>query len=183
MGRYRLLAFSSLLALTLITAIPGNGQAPASKASPHSGKAAASADPPLIDLAGYQQLLAKHRGKPLVVNFWATWCEPCQSEIPVLISLQQEYSSKGFTMLGASMDDDPSKVVPQFVKSKEFKVDGKDETMNYPLVEGSDAITDKFGGLLGMPTSFLISRDGKIVKRYIGVVNPAQITKDIESQL
>ncbi len=135
------------------------------------------------NLQGGDVALASLKGKVVLLNFWATWCEPCQSEIPVLISLQQEYSSKGFTMLGASMDDDPSKVVPQFVKSKEFKVDGKDETMNYPLVEGSDAITDKFGGLLGMPTSFLISRDGKIVKRYIGVVNPAQITKDIESQL
>jgi thiol-disulfide isomerase/thioredoxin len=127
--------------------------------------------------------LSSLKGKVVLLNFWATWCEPCRGEIPVLIDLQQEYASKGFTMLGASMDDDPTKVVPPFVKNTEFKVDGKDETMNYPIVAGSDAITDQFGGLLGMPTSFLISRDGKIVKRYIGVVNPAQITKDIESQL
>jgi cytochrome c-type biogenesis protein len=127
--------------------------------------------------------LSSLKGKVVLLNFWATWCEPCRGEIPVLIDLQQEYANKGFTLLGASMDDDPSKVVPPFVKNTEFKVDGKDETMNYPIVAGSDAITDQFGGLLGMPTSFLISRDGKIVKRYIGVVNPAQITKDIESQL
>ncbi len=135
------------------------------------------------NLEGGDVALSSLKGKVVLLNFWATWCEPCRGEIPVLISLQQEYSSKGFTMLGASMDDDPTKVVPQFVKTNEFKVDGKDETMNYPLVAGSDAITDKFGGLLGMPTSFLISRDGKIVKRYIGVVDPTQITKDIESQL
>jgi cytochrome c-type biogenesis protein len=135
------------------------------------------------NLEGGDVELSSLKGKVVLLNFWATWCEPCRGEIPVLIGLQQQYSSKGFTMLGASMDDDPSKVVPQFVKSNEFKVDGKDETMNYPIVEGSDAITDQFGGLLGMPTSFLISRDGKIVKRYIGVVNEAQITKDIESQL
>jgi len=127
--------------------------------------------------------LSSLKGKVVLLNFWATWCEPCRGEIPVLIDLQQEYASKGFTLLGASMDDDPTKVVPPFVKNTEFKVDGKDETMNYPIVAGTDAITDQFGGLLGMPTSFLISRDGKIVKRYIGVVNPAQITKDIESQL
>ena len=135
------------------------------------------------NLEGGDVALSSLKGKVVLLNFWATWCEPCRGEIPVLIGLQQQYSSKGFTMLGASMDDDPTKVVPQFVKTNEFKVDGKDETMNYPIVAGSDAITDQFGGLLGMPTSFLISRDGKIVKRYIGVVNPAQITKDIESQL
>lgn len=135
------------------------------------------------NLEGGDVALSSLKGKVVLLNFWATWCEPCRGEIPVLIGLQQQYSSKGFTMLGASMDDDPAKVVPQFVKTNEFKVDGKDETMNYPIVEGSDAITDQFGGLLGMPTSFLISRDGKIVKRYIGVVNETQITKDIESQL
>jgi cytochrome c-type biogenesis protein len=135
------------------------------------------------NLEGGDVALSSLKGKVVLLNFWATWCEPCRGEIPVLIGLQQQYSSKGFTMLGASMDDDPTKVVPQFVKTNEFKVDGKDETMNYPIVEGSDAITDQFGGLLGMPTSFLISRQGKIVKRYIGVVDPTQITKDIESQL
>ena len=66
MAHYRLLLVSSFIALALIFAIPGNAQAPLSKAAAHNGKAAASADPPLIDLAGYQQLLAKHRGKPLV---------------------------------------------------------------------------------------------------------------------
>jgi hypothetical protein len=55
--------------------------------------------------------------------------------------------------------------------------------MNYPIVLGTDAITDKFGGLLGMPTSFLISRDGKIVKKYMGGINETQIKKDVESQL
>ncbi len=135
------------------------------------------------NLQGGDVALSSLKGKVVLLNFWATWCEPCRGEIPVLIDLQQEYSGKGFTLLGASMDDDPTKVVPPFVKNTEFKVDGKDETMNYPIVAGSDAITDQFGGLLGMPTSYLISRDGKIVKRYIGVVNPAQITKDIESQL
>jgi len=64
-----------------------------------------------------------------------------------------------------------------------FDVNGVPKTMDYPIVLGSDAITDKFGGLLGMPTSYLISRDGKIVKRYIGVVDPLQVTKDVESQL
>lgn len=135
------------------------------------------------DLQGNPVALSSYKGKVVLLNFWATWCEPCRGEIPLLIDLQQEYSSKGFTLLGASMDDDPMKVVPGFVKTTQFNVGGKQETMNYPIVVGSDDIATKFGGLLGMPTSFLISRDGKIVKRYMGPLNEAQFTKDLDSQL
>jgi cytochrome c-type biogenesis protein len=135
------------------------------------------------NLQGTEVPLSSLKGKVVLLNFWATWCEPCRGEIPLLIQLQQQYSDKGFTLLGASMDDDPMSVVPKFVKTTEFNVGGKEETMDYPIVLGSDDITDQFGGLLGLPTSFLISRDGKIVKKYMGPINEAQFTKDLESQL
>ena len=135
------------------------------------------------NLEGADVSLASLKGKVVLLNFWATWCEPCRSEIPVLIGLQDRYSSKGFTLLGASMDEDGKKAIDPFMANTRFDVDGVPKTMDYPIVLGSDAITDKFGGLLGMPTSYLISREGKIVKRYIGVVDPLQVTKDVESQL
>jgi len=135
------------------------------------------------NLQGGDVALSSMKGKVVLLNFWATWCEPCRSEIPVLIGLQDKYSSKGFTMLGASMDEDGVKAVDPFIHTTNFNVSGQQRLMDYPIVLGSDAITDKFGGLLGMPTSYLISRDGKIVKKYIGVVNEAQIVKDVESQL
>jgi cytochrome c-type biogenesis protein len=135
------------------------------------------------NLEGADVPLASLKGKVVLLNFWATWCEPCRSEIPVLIGLQDKYSSKGFTLLGASMDEDGKKAIDPFMAHTRFDVNGVPKTMDYPIVLGSDAITDKFGGLLGMPTSYLISRDGKIVKRYIGVVDPLQVTKDVESQL
>jgi cytochrome c-type biogenesis protein len=158
---------------------------------PHtSDTAAASAenlqpepDVTFKNLQGGNVPLSSLKGKVVLLNFWATWCEPCRSEIPLLIALQDKYSSKGFTMLGASMDEDGIKAVDPFVHNTQFNVGGKPRLMDYPIVLGTDDIGAKFGGLLGMPTSFLISRDGKIVKRYIGVVSESQIVKDVESQL
>ena len=135
------------------------------------------------DLEGNSVPLASMKGKVVLVNFWATWCEPCRGEIPILIGLQQKYSGKGFTLLGAAMDDEGKKVVEPFVKTTQFSVGGQPSTMNYPIVLGNDDIASQFGGLLGMPTSFLISRDGKIVKKYMGSLNENQIVKDVESQL
>jgi cytochrome c biogenesis protein CcmG, thiol:disulfide interchange protein DsbE len=135
------------------------------------------------DLQGSSVSLASFKGKVVLVNFWGTWCEPCRGEIPILISMQQQYSSKGFTLLGVATNDE-EKAVDPFVHNTQFNVDGHQMTMNYPIVMGSDEIATKFGGLLGMPTSFLISRDGKIVKRYIGAfANGDQIRKDVEGQL
>ncbi|HXX46483.1 MAG TPA: TlpA disulfide reductase family protein [Candidatus Acidoferrales bacterium] len=135
------------------------------------------------NLDGADVSLSSLKGKVVLVNFWATWCDPCRSEIPALIGLQDKFAGKGFTMLGVSMDDDGVKAVDPFVQTTKFNVGGQQRIMDYPIVLGTDAITDKFGGLLGMPTSYLISRDGKIVKKYIGVLDEQQVTKDIESQL
>jgi thiol-disulfide isomerase/thioredoxin len=143
----------------------------------------AAPDVTFKNLDGGDVSLASFKGKVVLVNFWATWCDPCRSEIPDLIGLQDKYSSKGFTLLGASMDDDGKKSIEPFMQSTQFNVHGVEKTMDYPIVLGTDAITDKFGGLLGMPTSFLISRDGKIVKKYLGVIDAKQVTKDVESQL
>jgi cytochrome c biogenesis protein CcmG, thiol:disulfide interchange protein DsbE len=135
------------------------------------------------DLQGNNVALSSFKGKVVLVNFWGTWCEPCRGEIPILISMQQQYGGKGFTILGVATNDDEKSVDP-FIHNTQFNVDGHQMTMNYPIVMGSDDISTQFGGLLGMPTSFLISRDGKIVKRYIGAfANGDQVKKDVESQL
>lgn len=134
------------------------------------------------DLQGKDVTLAGFKGKVVLVNFWGTWCEPCRGEIPILIGLQEKYGPKGFTLLGAATNDE-EKTVDAFVHNTQFNVGGQQMTMNYPIVMGTDDISTKFGGLLGMPTSFLITRDGKIAKRYIGSLNENQIVKDVESQL
>jgi cytochrome c-type biogenesis protein len=152
-----------------------------------SGKAAAadvSPEPNVTfkNLQGKDVSLASYKGQVVLVNMWGTWCEPCQGEIPTLIKMQKDYSTKGFTILGVATNDDLDRVIP-FVHNTKFDVGGQELTMNYPIVMGSDEISTAFGGLLGMPTSFLINRNGDIVKKYIGSLNPEQINKDVQAQL
>lgn len=135
------------------------------------------------NLDGQDLPLGQYQGKVVLVNFWATWCEPCQIEIPWLIEMQQKYSSKGFTVLGVDVDDEGNNLVSAYTAKERFNVNGQKLPINYPILRGDDAVADKFGGLLGYPTSFLISRDGKIVKKTQGLIDYEEITKAIESQL
>src|ERR1700740_1377000 len=131
----------------------------------NTSSASLAPDVTFKDLDGKAVPLSEYKGKVVLVNFWATWCEPCQIEIPWLIEMQQKYSSKGFIILGVDVDDEDSKVVSAFLAKERFQVDSEKLPINYPVLRGDDAVADKFGGLLGYPTTFLISRDGKIVKR------------------
>jgi cytochrome c biogenesis protein CcmG/thiol:disulfide interchange protein DsbE len=158
------------------------GAKPGSKAA---AAPSASVVPAVVlkDLEGRDVTLEQYKGKVVLVNFWATWCEPCRIEIPWMIEFQQKYGPRGFTMLGIAMDDEGKKVVEPFVRQQRFDVNGQQMAMNYPIVLGNDDIAEKFGGLIGLPTSMLISRDGKKVKTIIGLVNHDDIVKAIESQL
>src|SRR6202040_426886 len=127
--------------------------------------------------------LADYKGKVVFVNFWATWCDPCRVEIPWLIAMQRKYGPKGFTVLGVAMDEEGKSVVAPFVAKERFTVEGQPAPMSYPILLGNDAAADKFGGLLGYPTSVLISRDGKQVQHITGQINGDEVTKAIESQL
>jgi len=136
-----------------------------------------------FDLDGKDVTLAQYKGKVVLVNFWATWCGPCRVEIPWLIEFQQKYGPRGFTVLGVAMDDDGKKAVEPWVKKERFEINGQPAAMNYPILLGNDALAEKFGGIIGLPTSMLISRDGKKVKTIVGLVNHADMVKAIESQL
>ena len=135
------------------------------------------------DLKGKDVSLASLKGKVVLVNFWATWCEPCQVEIPWMIAFQKKYADKGFTLLGVAMDEEGKSVVEPYVQKTTFDVDGHPTTMNYPIVLGNDDLADKFGGLLGLPTTYVITREGKVAKRYIGLATEADLDKLIQSLL
>lgn len=138
---------------------------------------------PMKSLEDKDVTVADYRGKVVLVNFWATWCDPCRIEIPWLIEMQSKYADKGFTVLGIAMDEEGKPVVAPFVAKERYAVNGQKEPMNYPVVVGNEKVAEKFGGLLGYPTSILISRDGKVLKRTTGLIDYDTTTKMIEGAL
>ena len=137
----------------------------------------------LKDLNDKDVNLQQYKGQVVLVNFWATWCAPCKVEIPWMIGFQKKYSPRGFTILGVSMDEDGKKAINPFLEKERFDVDGQKEAMDYPILLGSDSIAEKFGGILGLPTSMLFSRDGKKVRTIVGLVNHDDLSKAIEGLL
>jgi len=127
--------------------------------------------------------LTDYRGKVVLINFWATWCDPCREEIPWLIEMQDKYGPKGFTVLGIAMDEEGKPVVAPFVAKERYDVQGQKLPMNYPIVIGNEGVAEKFGGLLGYPTSVLISKDGKQLKKITGIINEEEISKLVEGAL
>ena len=178
----RLLVFASLLVLALTAAIPGPAQTPSSKPSPHTGKVAAPADPPLVDLAGYQQLLAKYRGKPLVVNFWATWCEPCRDEYPLIVDLAKEFKPQGISVLGIDMDDDSDMNLV-----RRFLARNQPGFSNYRQKPGIDVdafyrgVNPAWTGT--MPETIFYGRDGHIIGHFVGGQSRASFEEGIRQIL
>jgi thiol-disulfide isomerase/thioredoxin len=130
------------------------------------------ADAPTVslkDLNGHDVTLAQYKGQVVLVNFWATWCDPCKEEIPWMIEFQQKYGPRGFTILGVSMDEEGKKAVDPYLKKERFDVNGEKEAMNYPILIGNDSIAEKFGGVVGLPTSMLFTRDGKKIRTVVGL--------------
>lgn len=117
--------------------------------------------------------LSDYKGKVILVDFWATWCGPCQAEIPELIKLQSELGPKGFTVLGVSMDDEPESV-PKFAKKAGF---------NYPIILNGGENAPKGWVVPGLPTAYLIGKDGTAVLRLFGSKSVAKLKKDVEAAL
>ena len=124
----------------------------------------------LTDLSGRPLHLSDYRGKVVILDFWATWCEPCKEEIPQFIALQNKYSERGLQILGISMDDSEAPV-RQF--QERFK-------MNYPVAVGTPQLADQYGGVLGLPITFVIDREGRIVSRHIGATKAEVFEKEVQ---
>ena len=115
----------------------------------------------LTDLSGRKLTLADYRDKVLLLNFWATWCGPCREEVPGFVDLQSKYRDQGLVVMGISMDDDPEPVREFYQRYR----------MNYPVAMGDDALATRYGVSIGLPTSFLIGRNGHIFAKQTGAVD------------
>ncbi len=127
----------------------------------------------LTDLNGKKLDLADYRGKVVLLDFWATWCGPCRIEIPGFVEMQDRYVSEGFSVIGIDMDDSPS-AVPEFFK--EFR-------MNYPVAMGDVRISQLYGGVYGLPTAFIIGRDGRIYAKHEGAFPVAVFDREVQQLL
>jgi thiol-disulfide isomerase/thioredoxin len=161
---------------------PPAGRKPASTATSTSDDAEMQAIV-IKDLNDKDVTLAQFKGQVVLLNFWATWCDPCRQEIPWLIEFQQKYSSRGFTILGVSMDEEGKKAINPYLNKERFDVNGQKMAMNYPILLGNDTIAEKFGGVMGMPTSMLFDRNGKKVRTIVGLIKHDDIAKAIEGLL
>jgi cytochrome c biogenesis protein CcmG/thiol:disulfide interchange protein DsbE len=128
----------------------------------------------LSDLNGKRVNLSDFRGKVLILDFWATWCAPCRVEIPHFVELQKQYGDKGLTVIGVSLDEQGPDIVKKFVKQL---------GVNYPMVMGNEKVTESYGGIVAIPTTFVIDRQGRIVGRHMGYEDKAVFEKEIQSLL
>ncbi len=128
----------------------------------------------LQSIDGKTTRLSDFRGKAVLLNFWATWCGPCKIEMPWFVDLQNQYGAQGLQIVGVAMDDASKEDIGKFAK---------DMGVNYPILIGKEAIGDEYGGVPALPESFLISRDGKIVDKIIGLRGKAEIEDAVKKAL
>jgi thiol-disulfide isomerase/thioredoxin len=145
--------------------------------SPETASCMADAKPAnwdfkLKDLSGKEVALAsfKDSGKVVLLNFWATWCGPCKAEIPGFVKLQEKYKDK-LVIVGYSVDDSAE-------QAKKFVDEYK---MNYPILlgEGREDVQDAYGPIWGIPASFIISKDGKVCRRHMGIAPEEVFEKEV----
>jgi peroxiredoxin len=117
--------------------------------------------------------LADLRGKAVLLNFWATWCGPCQAEIPDLVELQQKYTQR-LQIVGLTVDEDDLGVVRQFVA---------ESGINYPVIMTPPELRMKYGGIAALPTSFVLDTQGRVVQKHEGLRNPLLYETEIRALL
>jgi peroxiredoxin len=125
-------------------------------------------------LNGRTVKLSDFRGRVLILNFWATYCAPCRIEMPWLIDFYQRYKAQGLEIVGVSMDDVDQKQVIAFTKEM---------NVNYTILLGSNSVGNAYGGVRFLPQTFLINRNGQIVRTLIGIKTKSDFEDNIKRLL
>ncbi len=118
--------------------------------------------------------LFDYKGRVVLLNFWATWCGPCKMEIPWFIEFEKTYRSRGFAVLGISMDDDGWTAVKPYIAAQKI---------NYRVALGNDQVAQLYGGIDSLPTTLLIDRDGRVASLHVGLVNRSDYDNEIRQLL
>jgi peroxiredoxin len=128
----------------------------------------------LATLDGRRVKLSDYRGKAVLLNFWATWCSPCKVEMPWFVELQKKYGTDGLVILGIAMDDSDAPKIAQFASEM---------GVNYPVLLGTDQVSEQYGNVEFLPTSFYIDRYGKIVGKGTGLLARSEIENNVRRAL
>ena len=118
--------------------------------------------------------LSSLKGKVVILDFWATWCQPCRKGIPDLIELKKKFGKQGFEVIGISVDRDTKDEVIPFVKNN---------GINYPVVYYNDNVIRDYGGIESIPTTFVIDKQGKVVATYQGLRDKSVYEEHIKKLL
>ena len=128
----------------------------------------------LKGLNGQTVHLSDLKGKVVIVDFWATWCQPCVIMIPWFIQFRNQYGPRGLEIVGVAMDEEGLSVVKPYAEKMK---------MNYHVVLGSEEVANSWGGIFGLPTTFIIDREGRIRNRHLGLVGRDVFEKDLRDLL
>ena len=134
----------------------------------------AAPDFTLETLDGKTMHLSDFKGKGVLLNFWATWCQPCKIEMPWFAELQKQYGPQGLQIVGVAMDDASPKEISEFAR---------DLGVNYPILVGKEEVGNAYGGVQFLPATFYIGRDGKIVDKVFGLKGRGEIEDSIKKAL
>ena len=134
----------------------------------------AAPDFSLKDLNGRTYRLADLKGQVVVLNFFATWCGPCRQEIPDFVRLHQSLRAQGLEIIGVSLDQEPGTVLGPFIRN--YRI-------TYPIVLGTREVVLDYGGIQGIPTTFIIDRNGKISDYFVGLQPGYQIEASVTKLL
>jgi cytochrome c biogenesis protein CcmG/thiol:disulfide interchange protein DsbE len=168
----------------LVPASPASNTGPTEEdeKSPLEGKPAPAFE--LENLQGQKISLASYKGKAVLVNFMATWCAPCKVETPWLIQLRNQYAPQGFEILGISTDDlDKGDKKKNAEDKAEIAKYVTNMHIDYPVLIDGDSISQKYGGVDALPTSFFVDRSGKIIAATIGLHDRDELEADIKKAL
>jgi thiol-disulfide isomerase/thioredoxin len=128
----------------------------------------------LTSLDGRRVKLSDFRGKAVLLNFWATWCSPCKVEMPWFVDLQKKYGNEGLVVIGVAMDDTDTPKIAQFASQM---------GVNYPVLLGTDKVSEDYGNVQFLPTSFYIDREGNFVGKGVGLLARKEIEDNVQKAL